>query len=337
MKFLLLYPDWRPDSIDRLKCFSDVWGYYLGRELSKHVAVTHQIIPGKLSDQDLGQWFDTLDVSGYDVVLALGLRYFSGIPRDITERLRKRLWPGFLCQIYDGSRLDNDGVDITFTIKNDDTHANYQFGSSANRFVRHQAHNEYVGWAADSVLNTPGQSSTTLRFLIDHTNYGNNPTDRSDDIIQQIRGFYYGGLWQDRWRNVIVRRFDSGRIVTVNLADQTPVERYDRTGIPYQEVCREHGQAHVFFVTHPESVGLVVLETAMAGALTVTPEGFIPQDRLATVRHCKYQDQIDWKQVLDAIDVQASRDMAVKNTWEQVAKRMRDAVQIRRAIRGSQR
>jgi hypothetical protein len=336
MKFLLLYPDWRPGSIDKLSCFSDVWGYYLGQELSRHVSIAHQIIPRKLSDQELDQWFDDLDVSGYDAVLALGLRYFSQISQDITERLKKRLYPGFLCQIYDGSRLDTDGVDITFTVKNDDANHKYSFGSDANRYVRHQAHNEYVGWAADHALNTPAQSETTLRFLIDHTNYGSNPVDHSDDIIQRIRGFYYGGVWKKRWEQLVIRRFDSGGIVSVDLVNPTPVKRYDRIGIPYRAVCQEHGQSHVFFVTHPESVGLVVLETAMAGALTVTPDGFVPQDRLDTVRHVKYKDQIDWDQVLEMIDPLASRDMAVKNTWEQVAKRIRDAVLIRRAIRGNQ-
>lgn len=335
MNFLLLYPDRRPNSIDHLKCFSDVWGFYLGQELSRHVSVTQKIIPPSLDDIKLGNWFDQLEVKEYDAVLVMGLRYFSHVPREITERLKKKIYPGFLCQIYDGSRLDNDGVDITFTIKNDQENENYSFGSSANRYVRHRAYNEYIGWAADAKLNVPAQSDTILRFLIDHTNYGDNPVDRTSDIINQIRNFYYSNSWKDRWKNLVVRRFDSGKIVTVNLADKSPIEKYDRTGVSYQEVCREHGQAHVFFVTHPESVGLVVLETAMAGALTVSPEGFIPKDRLSTVRHVTYKDQINWDEILKSIDIEASRSKAINNTWEQVAKRIRDAVRIRSIIRGS--
>lgn len=333
MKFLLLYPDWQPDSIDRLRCFSDVWGFYLGRELARHVTVTTQIVPKDLDDSQLAEWFDALVVDDYDAVLALGLRYFSLIPKDITDKLRRRLYPGFLCQIYDGSRLDSDGVDITFTIKDENLNKNYEFGATANRYVRHRAHNEYIGWAADSVLNVPAQNNKTLRFLIDHTNYGNNPIDRTDDIIQQIREFNRDVTWRKHWNELVVRRFDSGRIVTVDLDDESPVNRYDRTGLPYRDVCDEHGKTHVFFVTHPESVGLVVLETAMAGALTVTPQGFIPEDRLSTINHVTYKDKIDWSQVLENIDPERCRQRAILNSWEAVAKRVRDAVKIRKIIR----
>jgi hypothetical protein len=336
MRLLLLYPDRRPDSIDRIRCFSDVWGYYLGQELAKHVRVDHDVIPSRLADKELANWFGSIDVENYDAVIVLGLRYFSQVPKEISQNFRQRLYPGFLCQIYDGSRLDNDGVDITFTIKDESVNTNYRFGSDANRYVRHRAHNEYIGWAADPNLNVPNQSDTTLQFLIDHTNYGENPVDRSVDIIEQIRKFYHSDIWRDQWRDLVVRRFDSGKIITVDLQDQSPIQKYNRIGIPYQEVCREHGQAHVFFVTHPESVGLVVLETAMAGALTVTPEKFIPQDRLSTVRHVAYKDQINWSKVLESIDPAASRSRAMENTWEQVAKRVRDIINIRRIIRGAQ-
>jgi hypothetical protein len=334
MKFLLLHPGRRLNNLDQLQCFSDVWGYYLSKELARHVTLDNQIIPGKLSDLDLIDWFDKLDVRGYDAVLVLGLRYFSYVPKNIAINLRKKIYPGFVCQIYDGSRLDTDGVDITFTIKNDDINSRYQFGSDADRFIRHRAHNEYIGWAADSTLNTPRQRGNILRLLVDHTNYGENPVDRTVEIIEQIQEFYHSGIWKSKWSGVSVRRFDSGRIVNIDLNLPVTVNRYDRTGLPYRRVCREHSRAHAFFVTHPESVGLVVLETAMAGALTVAPTGFIPSDRLAAIRHINYQDKINWAAVLDNIDVEASRQMALANSWESVAKRIRDAVKIRRLIRG---
>jgi len=333
MKFLLLHPNRRPESIDQIQCFSDVWGYYLGNELARHVTVDHLDIPSKINDSALAVWFDNVDIEGYDAVLVLGLRYFSRVSKDIVVSLQRRLYPGFLCQIYDGSRLDNDGVDITFTVKNDNVNSKYQFGADANRYVRHRAHNEYVGWAADSTLNTPAQQDGILRLLVDHTNYGENPVDRTAEILEQIREFYHSGVWRSQWQSVIVRRFDSGKIVSVDLTRPSTIDRYDRTGVPYRSVCKEHSQSHVFFVTHPESVGLVVLETAMAGALTVTPDGYIPKDRLATVRHVTYHDRIDWSAVLTNIDINASREIALPNSWESVAKRIRDAVKIRQLIR----
>jgi hypothetical protein len=69
-------------------------------------------------------------------------------------------------------------------------------------------------------------------------------------------------------------------------------------------------------------VGQTVIETATAGALVVAPKEFIAQDRLATVRHQEWSRFIRWDKVLSQIDVEASRSMAVKNSWTEIAKRM---------------
>jgi hypothetical protein len=306
--------------------------YYLPTELKKHTQVVHQQIPTNLSESDLLRWFNNLDVKGYDAVIGLGLRYFSTVPRNIGEILLKKLGRrGLLCQIHDGSRLDNDPVDVTFTLK-DDSHR-YPFGSDANRYVRHRSYNEYIGWAADPAINVSNQSQQDLRILVDHTNYGDNPTDNTEKILEDIKQFVDSGIWRDRWKSVSVRRFDSGGAVDVDLDNPGPVERYDRRAISFTKICREHGAAHVFCVTHPESVGLVVLETAMAGALSVVPRGFVPLDRLNTVISVEYDEQIPWEQVLEKIDPEASREVAIKNSWEIVCKRIRDAIAIRQRIR----
>jgi hypothetical protein len=110
-------------------------------------------------------------------------------------------------------------------------------------------------------------------------------------------------------------------VVDVDL-DNLQIERYDRTAIPFSEITKEHCAAHIFCVTHPESVGLVVLETAMAGALPVVPKGFIPKDRLDTVRHVEWQRFINWENVLSKLDIETSRTMALDNTWDAAASRI---------------
>ena len=77
-------------------------------------------------------------------------------------------------------------------------------------------------------------------------------------------------------------------------------------------------------VTHPESVGLVVLETSLAGAFTVSPQGYINSDRLQTVRHYTYKPKTDinWDVVLKSLDPKLSRNIALKNSWDNVAKRI---------------
>lgn len=333
MKILVIHPGIMPSDPADIACFSDVWSYYLPRELSRHIETDIMAIPSGLTQKALSDWFENLDIRGYRAVIALGLRYFSNIPKTIGQDLRERLKPhGFLCQIHDGSRLDNDPVDITFTLKQEDD--KYPFGCEANRFVRHHSYNAYVGWAADSNLNTPMQDQNNLRILVDHTNYGPNPVDRTREVLEDIKQFIDSLVWKKRWGTVSVRRFDSGRVVDVDFDRIHEIERYDRTSIPFTEICQEHCAAHIFCVTHPESVGQVVLETAMAGALTITPKGFIPADRLITVRHLEYETSIDWRLVLSNINPGLSRKRALENSWAQIAKRIRDELWIRSAIRG---
>ena len=334
MKILILHPGRMPAGPEQINCFTDVWTYYLVRELRRHLRIDVMAIPGALDQESLPKWLLDLEIQGYRAIIAMGLRYFSTIPRSTIEDFRDRVRAqgGFLCQMHDGSRLDNDPVDITFTIR-DDTDK-YPLLSEANRYVRHHSTNVYMGWAADAELNAPAQDSDHLRILVDHTNYGDNPVDRTHEILQDIKKLRDSKIWQSRWNSIQVRRFDSGRVVDVDLDHIDEIQRYDRKAIPFSEICREHGAAHVFCVTHPESVGLVVLETAMAGALPVVPQAFVPADRLATIKHIEYLDRIPWRSVLQQIDPESCRNTALANSWQQVAKRVRAELWIRSRIKG---
>lgn len=331
---LILHAGKMPRDPSDISCFSDVWTFYLVQELRRHIKniVVNQIPNFSDDPSGLANWFKSLDVGPYRCVLAMGLRYFSTIPAEIGLDLRTRMRShGFLCQIHDGSRLDNDPVDINFTIKNESDR--YPIDSAANRYVRHHASNVYVGWAADGNINMPAQNRDVFRILVDHTNYGPNPTDRTKEILTDIKKFRESGIWKSSWKDVTVRRFDSGRVIDVDLDDINDIPRYDRTAMPLAEICKEHGAAHVFCVTHPESVGQVVLETAMAGALPLVPHGFVPRDRLDTVRSIEYKDNIPWSSVLQNIDIKSSREKALQNTWERVTKRMISEIAIRSRIR----
>lgn len=333
MKVLIIHTGVMPASPDKISCFTDVWTYYLGTELGKHLQTNIVAIPSRLSEEELETWFADLNVEGYRAVIALGLRYFSTIPRRIGEQLRQRLAPsGFLCQLHDGSRLDNDPVDITFTLK--DESDRYPFAAEANRWVRHRSYNAYIGWAADAEVNAPAQDDITLNILVDHTNYGPNPVDHTRDILLDIQQFVQGMTWKKKWGNVSVQRFDSGAVVDVDFDAIEDIQRYDRTAIPFTEICQAHGRAHVFCVTHPESVGQVVLETAVAGALAVVPKGFVPSDRLATIRHIEYEGAIPWHLVMSNINPKLSRKVAMDNSWNLVARRIKSELAVRSRIRG---
>jgi len=317
MKILILCPGKIAASRDEIKCFTDVLNYYLPKSLSTVADTVITQIPEDDNDQ-LKTIFAEIDVVGYDAILTLGLRFYSKISKETTALLRDR-YSGLFCQVHDGSRLDNDPVDITFTFKDDSK----RLSKNAGWHKRHKKYNEYMGWATDSEINFPAQDPKNLRILVDHTNYGPNAIDKTQEVLTQIKKFVKSEIWKTQFDSVSVRRFDSGRVVDVDVdVDNMEIARYDRTSIPFTEITKEHCAAHIFCVTHPESVGLVVLETAMAGALPIVPKGFVPIDRLATVRHLTWDTRIHWKTILKKLDITASRKKALANTWDAVALRI---------------
>lgn len=319
MKILVLCPGKIPEKREDIRSFSDVLNYYLPKSLIKFANCDIKRIPlsKDIYADEIMKTFQGINFSRYDAILVLGLRFFSMQPKETIEYLRSR-FKGLICQTHDGSRRNLDGVDITFTFK-DDT----RLWKNSTRFESHYKYNYYVGWAADPELNSPNQAQDTLGILIDHTNYGNNPIDSTPNVINEVKKLVDSELWKSKYKNISVRRFDSGKTVDVDFNNINKIEKFDRSkSIPLTEICKEHNKAHIFMVTHPESVGLVVLETSMAGALTVSPTTYINQDRLDTVRHYQYDIQwgVDWKKVLDMIDINASRKIALRSNWDTVAK-----------------
>jgi len=53
------------------------------------------------------------------------------------------------------------------------------------------------------------------------------------------------------------------------------------------------------------------------------------------VRHVSWKNNINWASVLKKIDPEKNRAVAIKNSWEAVAKRVRDEIRIRQIIRGA--
>jgi hypothetical protein len=316
MKLLILCPGKIAASPDEISCFTDVLNHYLPLRLSCVTDATTMSIPDSDTEQ-LKKLFSTVAVDQYDAILTLGLRFYSKISPETTALLRDR-FDGLFCQVHDGSRLDHDPVDITFTFKNDDE----RLSKNAGWYARHKPFNEYMGWASDPDINVPAQDPKNLRILVDHTNYGDNAVDMTAKVLTEIQRFAESNLWKYKFDSISVRRFDSGRVVDVDLNCLQPVARYDRTTIPFSEITKEHGAAHIFCATHPESVGLVVLETAMAGALPVVPRGFIPKDRLKTIRCVEWDHRVNWKIVLAKLNINKSRSVALANTWDAVAERI---------------
>lgn len=327
MKLLIIY-DHIPKTREDIRNFNGVWSYYLTRKLEE-LGVELDLYQGPpktgtpkrtlLTEEQCKHYFESIDLEGYDGILAAGLRYFTTVPRICGETLRLRT-KAPICQLHEVGFLDDCPVDYTFTVR--DMQWKYPPGSPSNRHERHKKYNIPVGWVADSEVFTPKQSDDEFRVFVDHTAFNPNAADRSLEIFHWLRWFKETGKWKKHYRSFIVWTLISGEIVEVDL-DNIKTKLHNRGDtIPFDELAAEVSRSQVFCVTHPESVGQSVIEAATAGGLVIVPEGFIQADRLETVRSIAFDDKLDPDVVFNAIDPAASRAMALRNNWETVAQKI---------------
>lgn len=236
------------------------------------------------------------EAAGFDHVIALGNRYFERAPK--TYRELRAGCHGAVTQISDFPTL-RKSCDCNFTVRADRTLPG----------------NRWIGWAADPEICRPAQESRTLNILIDHPDYVTGRGDITATVLRQVQR-----LTKAIAEPLRVRQIVDGEIREARFDGRVPT--FTRKHVPFVEACMSYSQAHLFMVTHPESVGLSVLETALCGALPVVPRGFVAADLLATVRHASYDREIDWPAVLSSVDPASSRLAALQNTWPAVAGRI---------------
>ena len=174
----------------------------------------------------------------------------------------------------------------------------------------------YVGWAVDHTMCFPQKDPNVLRILIDHSHYNENGIDLSKQIFKDVMNF--SNSYKER--PVIVRRFISGGVETCD-ANSKP-EIYNRSGLTFKDACSEYRKSDIFIVTHPESMGLSVLESAAAGALVLSPNDFIRHELLHDLNHLTFQRGIPWGTALNMIDHKESYRRTLKYNWSDVVDKM---------------
>jgi hypothetical protein len=282
-------------STDCIYSFKTLWAWYVTETLSRlgaGICFAPPIRNPQVSDKAIIRHFRELSLDGVDHILALGHRYFEHIPRKVSSELKRRC-RGLVTQTHESARRETL-VDCTFTM----TEVSAELSE----------HNVCVGWAADPELLWPAQNPQELRILIDHPEYHHDGTrpDRTQKILRECEEF----MVSQRWREWGYESIDLARM---------PV-----AGAPFPEICADHRRRQLFMVTHRETCGFSAIESAMAGGLPIVPEGFIPPDRLATIRHVAYQpdDPIPWDDALDSVDPIASRFQAADQTWRSLVEKM---------------
>ena len=180
----------------------------------------------------------------------------------------------------------------------------------------------FIGWACDKNLIQPMHYSGIINILIDHPYYGREDSRMANvDQTLNISDIVY--KWGKDKKNVNINRFCRGGIEVVDDTNFNKLEKYvQNDGLNYYEACKIYSSTDVFFVTHPECMGLVVLECAMAGALIVTPEGFIKKELLKYVNHVIIEKDFDMDELVSKIDHKLSRKMVERFNWANVTQRI---------------
>lgn len=313
MKLLLIGPV--VQDLSQARNFSGVWAYYVRRELDA-LGVEHRFVPplhnAGLSEREVRTFYAKMDVSDIDHVVALGTRFFDRLPRAVGENLMGRV-KGRVCQIHDGPTRKSP-CHATLCVR-------------VPKFVDSSNGNVWIGWAADPEILKPEQPADHLSILIDHAQLENGePEDYTDLVWADVSRFIRDGLWKTRgWAGVVVRRIVDGGVEVLNGTQLgSPLgKRYARKTIPFPEMAAHYRRAHLFLVTHPESVGMSVVETSMAGALPIVPKGAVDKSLLATVRHLSYEGAIPWQIALEQISPTLSRQACLNNNqWGTVVYRI---------------
>jgi hypothetical protein len=238
--------------------------------------------------------FDCVEV---DFILVCDNRGLYYRPPAFTEKLRARAREGIFTFASNNAMVGGEDV-LFYMVPNG---------------KRNKRHCKYIGWTCDDSLCSPKQVKGRLQILIDHNYYGRHQNMLKNDLTEDITAQVCEFAKRHKEHQVIVRRFIAGGVETVDINNPQKMDKYVQgAGLSYEDACAEYSKTDIFIVTHKECMGLSVLESAMSGALVLTPEEYIKEDLLRHVHHIPFQQTIDWKHALENLDPKRARKRVIK-------------------------
>jgi hypothetical protein len=253
-----------------------------------------------------------------DHVICLEQRGFQVAHPTIYEFFRART-PGAICAICDHDQLIGP--------------EDYLFHAQPTRHCPPSPKSVQATWAASPEYCYPEKEQGILNILIDHNNYSGD--DRADDVVDQVSAFATGRFRALKRRygfeQIVIRQFKSGGIEQIDPTSPQYFGSYNRRGLPFPEACREYRRADIFFVTKRESMGLSMIECAMAGALVVLPAGYANRALLDPLNHVTWNEVIDFDDVMAALDVGWSARRAAPYNWQHLAHIFLNTLRLHRA------
>ena len=318
-------PEKREEWLANAKSTCDVYASNLYREFT---ARGHEVVfasslagrPRDISDEEHAKRiarYEAMEFPEADHAICLeqnGWRFREPL---FFEKARAKT-KGLICSICDHDQVADGPQDFIF---------------SARRPVNpHRG--RYVGWAADPNVFTPEKDPEWLTIFIDHKY---DPTERYDDTEALLKSATtYAARMAAEGRTVGnpprkvqvvffspdgIERIEPGEIRDVHLGNN---RRTFYKRVPGPELAAWTRKTDIFVVTHGESMGLPVLENAMAGALIVAHEGFVKPDLLNSLAHYEYRtvEEINWDWLATRLHPVRFRKRALHFNWPRVAERM---------------
>ena len=178
----------------------------------------------------------------------------------------------------------------------------------------------YVGRAAEPSECYIDKEKNKIRILIDHSYYGINKyvPDYSKEIINDVCKYV-----KKNTEKFHVRRFISGGVETLNI-NNPKFEIYNRNGLSFEDASKEYNKAHIFIVTHLESLGLSVIEASMSGALILIPNESIKPWLVEPLNYINFDPNkgIPWDLVIKNINPLKCREKALPYNYQKVTNKI---------------
>lgn len=190
----------------------------------------------------------------------------------------------------------------------------------------------YIGWATNPDIFYPrlsNQSSQSLTkspnelvILIDdkYCKY-----DTSEEIIAKCYDYMLNN------DNVIIYRFGySDKAFDFIDTYKGTNDRYIvlENRLPQYEKAHYHNISDIFIVSHCETLGFEVLESAMAGCYIISKNTYIKPDLLTDILHFNYDDisELELDFIKNQLDINTQRTKALKYTWQNSVKRINNTL-----------
>ncbi len=312
---------------DQVDSWSTVYPFYLIRNLHAlgHTVQMESIgsfVDGEVEALDPGQMYDCIIICHNYPSKSYGESFF--------EKLRGyRREGGLICSLCD-----------------DDFHIEYEdlrLHATSRHHGENQMKKSQIFWGSDPDLYYP-EKDDILRILFDTWYYEEKEWDQTQELVSSALKFFenYDLTGSGKNRVELIAWGQSGPI---SISDMSEIGKivHRPPRIPLQIFVEQFNKADVFMVTHSESMGLTVLDAAMAGCLVSIPQFerdnlieryYIRPDLSSTVPCHTYTFNLEgidppWEEIISHVDSETIRNKSMQMTWKNLCKRIEESVRFR--------